>query len=159
MWIRNEIKSTPCEIWRGAFTAWRPKSIATKSFIPATGKPTPTFFVDERENPYTTPEHKPFYWTRGRQVGGKSHTWGGITLRLSDYEFKAAQRDGFGEDWPIAHADLAPYYSRLEKFFQVRGARDGLAQLPDGEYLSPSPLTPREAELQTLVSATGLNAN
>ncbi len=120
---------------------------------PGYWKTNPDFFVDERDNPYTTPEHKPFYWTRGRQVGGKSHTWGGITLRLSDYEFKAAQRDGFGEDWPIAHADLAPYYTRLEQFFQVRGAQDGLTQLPDGDYLPPSPLTPRETELQALVSA------
>jgi choline dehydrogenase-like flavoprotein len=107
--------------------------------------------VDEREHPYTTPEHKPFYWIRGRQVGGRSHTWGGITLRLSDYEFKAAQRDGFGEDWPIAHADLAPYYSRLERYFQVQGQRDGLAQLPDGEYRPPAPFTPAEAEWQALI--------
>ena len=118
---------------------------------PGYWKANPDFFVDEREHPYTTPEHKPFYWIRGRQVGGKSHTWGGITLRLSDYEFKAAQRDGWGEDWPIAQADLAPYYARLEQFFQVQGARDGLPQLPDGEYRSPAPFTPAEAELQTLV--------
>jgi choline dehydrogenase-like flavoprotein len=114
---------------------------------PGYWKTNPDFFVDERENPYTTPEHKPFYWIRGRQVGGRSHTWGGITLRLSDYEFKAAQQDGFGDNWPIAHADLAPYYSTLERFFQVRGARDGLRQLPDGDYQSPSPFTPAEAEL------------
>ncbi|MGD1906213.1 MAG: GMC oxidoreductase [Leptolyngbyaceae cyanobacterium] len=119
---------------------------------PGYWKTNPDFFVDERDNPYTTPDHKPFYWTRGRQVGGKSHTWGGITLRLSDYEFKAAQRDGFGEDWPIAHADLAPYYQKLEQFFQVRGAEDGLAQLPDGDYLPPSLFTPTETDLQSLVS-------
>jgi choline dehydrogenase-like flavoprotein len=118
---------------------------------PGYWKANPDFFVDEREHPYTTPEHKPFYWIRGRQVGGRSHTWGGITLRLSDYEFKAAQRDGFGEDWPIAHADLAPYYSRLERYFQVQGQRDGLAQLPDGEYRPPAPFTPAEAEWQALI--------
>lgn len=139
--------------------AQRAVSIATRKHShqathPGYWKANPDFFVDERENPYTTPEHKPFYWIRGRQVGGRSHTWGGITLRLSDYEFKAAQRDGWGEDWPIAHADLAPYYARLENFFQVQGARDGLSQLPDGEYLPPAPFTPAEADLQTLMKET-----
>lgn len=118
---------------------------------PGYWKANPDFFVDEREHPYTTPEHKPFYWIRGRQVGGRSHTWGGITLRLSDYEFKAAERDGFGENWPIAHADLAPYYAQLETFFQVRGDRDGLPQLPDGQYLPPTPFTPAEADWQALI--------
>jgi len=120
---------------------------------PGYWKGNPDFFVNERENPYTTPDHKPFYWIRGRQVGGRSHTWGGITLRLSDYEFKATQRDGYGQDWPIAHADLAPYYTQLEQFFQVRGARDGLSQLPDGDYRSPSPLTPAETQLKAQVES------
>ncbi|MEM1309830.1 MAG: GMC family oxidoreductase [Cyanobacteria bacterium P01_H01_bin.153] len=118
---------------------------------PGYWKANPDLFVDERENPYTTPDHKPFYWIRGRQVGGRSHTWGGITLRLSDYEFRAAQRDGFGEDWPLAHADLAPYYARLERFFQVQGGQDGLPQLPDGNYQPPAPFTPAEDTFKTLV--------
>ncbi|HXG68642.1 MAG TPA: NAD(P)-binding protein, partial [Blastocatellia bacterium] len=28
------------------------------------------FFVNDIENPYTTPPNKPFYWIRSRQVGG-----------------------------------------------------------------------------------------
>lgn len=118
---------------------------------PGYWKANPDFFVDEQENPYTTPEHKPFYWIRGRQVGGRSLTWGGITLRLSDYEFQAARRDGYGDNWPLTHADLAPYYARLEQFFQVRGHCDGLPQLPDGQYLPPSPFTPGEAYLQSVL--------
>jgi hypothetical protein len=35
-------------------------------------------------------------------VGGKSLTWGGITLRLSDYEFKAGQWDGRSPCWRSA---------------------------------------------------------
>lgn len=118
---------------------------------PGYWKTNPDLFVDERENPYTTPPDQTFYWMRGRQVGGRSLTWGGITLRLSDYEFKAASTDGYGEDWPIGHAELAPYYDRLEQFFQVQGARNGLSQLPDGHYLAPAPFTPAEEQLKTLV--------
>jgi choline dehydrogenase-like flavoprotein len=115
---------------------------------PGYWKANPNLFVDERRNPYSTPADRPFLWTRGRQVGGKSLTWGGITLRLSDYEFKAAERDGHGHSWPIGHGDLAPWYERLEALLQVHGARDGLPQLPDGTYRPPLPLTPAEQHLQ-----------
>ena len=77
---------------------------------PGYWKANPDLYVNEWENPYSTPDGQPFLWTRGRQVGGKSLTWGGITLRLSDSEFAAAERDWYGRSWPIRHADLAPYY-------------------------------------------------
>ena len=115
---------------------------------PGYWKANPQLYVDERNNPYSTPAERPFLWTRGRQVGGKSLTWGGITLRLSDYEFQAAERDGHGHSWPIRHADLAPFYERLETLLQVRGHRDGLPQLPDGAFQPPLPLTPAERHLQ-----------
>lgn len=119
---------------------------------PGYWKTNPALFVNEKENPYTTPADQPFYWTRGRQVGGKSLTWGGITLRLSDYEFKAASQDGYGEDWPLVHAELAPYYERLERFFQVQGAQDGLPQLPHGPYLPPAELSPAEHHLKAVLA-------
>jgi len=118
---------------------------------PGYWKANPELFVDERRNPYATPAERPFLWTRGRQVGGKSLTWGGITLRLSDYEFKAADRDGHGRSWPIQHQDLAPWYRRLEALLRVHGHCDGLAQLPDGHYQPPLPFTPAEAHLQGAV--------
>lgn len=122
---------------------------------PGYWKANPQLFVNEQENPYTTPADRPFYWIRGRQVGGRSLTWGGITLRLSDYEFKAATWDGYGEPWPIGHQDLAPYYAQLERFLGVKGNRDGLPQLPDGEYGSVPSLTPAEEYLQRLVCQGG----
>lgn len=120
---------------------------------PGYWKANPDLFTNEKQNPYSTAEGKPFTWVRGRQVGGKSLTWGGITLRLSDYEFKAASRDGYGTDWPIGHDDLAPYYSQLEQFLQVRGDRDHLPQLPDGDYLlPPAELTPAEKVLKQRIA-------
>jgi choline dehydrogenase-like flavoprotein len=118
---------------------------------PGYWKQNPELFTDERLNPYSTPAHQPFLWTRGRQVGGKSLTWGGITLRLSDFEFKAAAREGVGAGWPISGADLAPYYARLEQWLGVRGHCDGLPQLPDGCFAPPLPFTPAEAQLGAVV--------
>jgi choline dehydrogenase-like flavoprotein len=114
----------------------------------------PDFFVDDIKNPYTTPEDKPFRWIRGRCLGGRSVTWDAVAPRFSDFEFKAASRDGYGPDWPICHADLAPYYSELEKFLGVHGSRDGLEQLPDGNYLDPRPMTPAEKIFKEKVEKT-----
>jgi choline dehydrogenase-like flavoprotein len=95
------------------------------------------FFVNDHENPYTTPPDKPFVWIRGRQVGGKTYCWARESYRFSDYEFKAASRDGFGEPWPFEYRDLAPYYDLVEGFIGVSGAHDNLQQFPDGNFLPP----------------------
>lgn len=99
------------------------------------------FFVKDSENPYTNPDDAPFRWFRGRQVGGRSITWGRQVYRWSDLDFTANAKDGHGNDWPIRYADIAPWYSYVEKFIGITGAREGLAQLPDGEFLPAMPMT------------------
>ncbi|PYR94144.1 MAG: GMC family oxidoreductase [Acidobacteria bacterium] len=99
------------------------------------------FFVNDHENPYTFPTGKPFMWIRGRQVGGRTFCWARESYRFSDYDFKAASRDGYGEDWPIGYAELAPYYDRVESFIGVSGSREGLEQFPDGQFLPPMALS------------------
>ncbi len=89
-------------------------------------------WADEKENPYTYPEGDPYYWVRIRAIGGKTMRWGRASWRLSDFEFKCKDHDGFGENWPIRLADLAPYYDRCEPMFNVTGRNEGLPQLPDG---------------------------
>ncbi|MFM7235486.1 MAG: GMC oxidoreductase [Cyanobium sp.] len=120
---------------------------------PGYWKHNPELFIDERLHPYVTPDDAPFLWTRGRQVGGKSLTWGGITLRLSDYEFQAGRWDGRSACWPIGHRDLDGYYGRLERLLGVHGQQDGLPQLPDGQTLDPLPLTPAERHFQEAVGS------
>jgi choline dehydrogenase-like flavoprotein len=99
------------------------------------------FFVNDHENPYTFPRDKPFMWIRGRQVGGKTFCWGRESYRYSDYEFKAASRDGYGEDWPISYQDLEPYYDKVESYIGVSGSREGLESMPDGKFLPPMRLS------------------
>src|SRR5271154_3475718 len=82
-------------------------------------------WVDEKEVPYTYDPKSPYNWVRVRLFGGRSLFWSRASFRLSDYEFKGKSHDGFGDDWPIALADLAPFYSRVENIFQVAGALDG----------------------------------
>ncbi|TDE15460.1 GMC oxidoreductase [Dyadobacter psychrotolerans] len=93
------------------------------------------FVVKDAEHPYV--QDKPFDWMRGYQVGGRSLLWARQTQRWSDFDFEGPARDGFAVDWPIRYADIAPWYSYVEKFAGISGNKDGLAQLPDGEFLSP----------------------
>jgi choline dehydrogenase-like flavoprotein len=99
------------------------------------------FFVKDAEHPYTFPIDKPFMWIRGRQVGGKTFCWARESYRYSDYEFKAASRDGYGEDWPISYKDLEPYYDKVESFIGVSGSIEKLEQMPDGKFLPPMNLS------------------
>lgn len=92
-------------------------------------------WVDEQQVPYTHDPKEPYNWVRVRMIGGKSLFWARMSFRLSDYEFKAKDLDGFGENWPISYADLAPFYDRVDPIFRVSGRKEGLAQLPDGLFV------------------------
>ena len=106
------------------------------------------FFVSDIENPYTTAEGKPFSWIRGRQVGGKSLTWGRQTYRWSDLDFEANLRDGIAVDWPIRYQDIAPWYDYVEEFAGISGQNEGLPQLPDGHFLPPMEMTCVEQDMR-----------
>jgi choline dehydrogenase-like flavoprotein len=93
--------------------------------------------IDDRENPYTTATDKPFRWSRSRVLGGRTLHWGRCSDRMSDFEFKAASRDGYGDNWPISYSDVAPYYDRVESFIGVSAEAKGLPQFPDGVFLPP----------------------
>ncbi len=92
-------------------------------------------WVDEKEVPYTHDADKPYNWVRVRLVGGRSLFWARESFRLSDYEFNAAEIDGTGDSWPIRHADLDPYYTRVEGVFRVAGRKEGWPQFPDGNFV------------------------
>ena len=93
------------------------------------------FWASDEDSPYT--EVKRFDWYRGYQVGGRSLMWGRCSFRLSDIDFEANVREGIGADWPIRYAELAPWYSHVERFAGIAGSKEGLPQLPDGEFQPP----------------------
>ena len=112
------------------------------------------WFANDLEEPYTTAEGKPFSWQgRLRVIGGRTNVWGRQSYRLSDLDFKAKSHDGFGEDWPISYADLAPYYDIVEEYVGISGQAEGTAELPDGKFQPPMPMTCAETRLRTRVKA------
>lgn len=92
-------------------------------------------WVDEKEIPYTHDPATPYNWVRVRLLGGRSLFWGRQSFRMSDWEFKAGEKEGVGDNWPISHADLDPFYSRVEGIFRVSGRKEGKPHFPDGNFL------------------------
>jgi choline dehydrogenase-like flavoprotein len=97
--------------------------------------------VDEKDHPYTGTNYA---WVRARVFGGKTNIWGRLALRLSDYDFKAASRDGYGDNWPISYADIEPYYDRVDTYLGISGQKENLPYLPDSLFQRPSRFTPAE---------------
>jgi choline dehydrogenase-like flavoprotein len=73
----------------------------------------------------------------GQGVGGGGLVWLGVTPRFHDSDFETYTRDGVGADWPIRSADLAPYYSIVERDFGVAGINDNPFEPPRELYPMP----------------------
>ena len=101
--------------------------------------------VDEKEHPYSGTNYA---WVRARGLGGKTNIWGRLALRMSDYDFKAKSRDGFGEDWPIVYKDIEPYYDRVDRYLGISGVKENLPYLPDSIFQRPTRLAAAEVTLR-----------
>ena len=99
----------------------------------AAAEPVMDYWANEEDNPYV--ETKPFTWWRSYQLGGRSILWGRQSYRWSDLDFEANARESVGIDWPIRYRDIAPWYDHVEKFAGISGSKEGIAHLPDGDFL------------------------
>lgn len=87
--------------------------------------------------PYLSAPGTDWMWFRSRMLGGRTNSWGRISLRNGPYDFKPYSRDGKGFDWPVSYEDLAPYYDKTEELIGVFGSAEGIENLPDGKFLPP----------------------
>src|SRR5439155_2926053 len=113
---------------------------------------TKNILVEERDNPFTGTNYA---WLRARCLGGKTNIWGRLALRLSDYEFKAKDRAGYGENWPIRYSDIAPYYDRVDLYLGIEGVRENLPHLPDSLFQRPHKLNCAEVQLKQGIQKLG----
>lgn len=74
-----------------------------------------------------------------KALGGRSLCWAGHTLRFGPGDYKA---------WPVGYEEVAPYYSRTERLMGIYGNRDGLWNMPDGEFQSNVPMRCNELKLK-----------
>jgi len=103
------------------------------------------YWTNEKESPFT--EVQRFDWFRGYHVGGRSLMWGRQSYRWSDFDFEANGKEGVGVDWPVRYKEIAPWYDHVEKFAGVSGSREGLPQLPDGQFMPPMAMNIVEKDL------------
>jgi choline dehydrogenase-like flavoprotein len=126
--------------WDMPYRGWGDRDLYEKEYgvqsqCYAFGEATRHFFVNDEQHPYV--QETPFSWIRGYQLGGRSIMWGRQSYRLSDLDFEANKKDGYGVDWPIRYEDVEPWYSYVEKHVGISGEALGLPQLPDSEFLEP----------------------
>ncbi len=57
----------------------------------------------------------------GTGVGGSTLHWTAYCPRAQPDDLRIASETGQGRDWPIAHAELVPYYDEVERFIGVSG--------------------------------------
>jgi choline dehydrogenase-like flavoprotein len=97
------------------------------------------WFLDPKEQPYLTAPGRPFDLARVWGHGGKTNTWGRVSLRYAEIDFASAERDGWEIPWPISYRDVAPYYDKVEELIGVCGGNDDSLTLPGSKFLQPAP--------------------
>ena len=105
-----------------------------------------------KDDEYPYDEIGRFDWIRGHHVGGRSIMWGRHCYRWSDIDFEANLKEGIAIDWPIRYKDIAPWYDYAETFVGVAGQKEGLKQVPDGNFLPAFPLNCGEQHLRESVA-------
>jgi choline dehydrogenase-like flavoprotein len=87
----------------------------------------------------------------GRGVGGSTVHYSMIALRFRPEWFKSRSLLGYGVDWPIDYADIAPYYEEAEQALAVAGP----VRYPWGPARRRYPYRPHEVNAAGLVLARG----
>src|SRR5207245_9151430 len=113
---------------------------------------TRNWVVNEKERPTTG---TPYSWVRARVLGGKTNFWGRGALRYGPLQFKAASRDGYDVDWPIAYEDVSPYYDKVDRLLGCSGTKEGLLQVPDGVFQRPTKLNCVEVAFKRAIAKMG----
>lgn len=108
------------------------------------GSPIPSVFTDHRERDHFTPVGDQPGHGYLRALGGRSLCWAGHSLRFGPGDYRA---------WPISYDEVAPYYSKAERLMGVYGFKDGLWNMPDGEFQKGVPLRCGEQMLKRGVEA------
>ena len=104
----------------------------------------PDGFVDDIDNPYETPDDKPYRWIRARQLGGRM----AVPAHGKQYYRHAARdfapEDSLSPDWPFEPSSLDRWYEDVEKRIAMHGRREGISWIPDSEITHM--ITPNETQ-------------
>ena len=77
-------------------------------------------------------------------VNGLQNLWNGVSVRFARQDFKG---------WPFGYDELDRHYGEVEQRITVCGTREGLDDLPDGNFVAPKPLRPADQLIVDSVDA------
>ncbi|WP_103256573.1 GMC oxidoreductase [Tabrizicola aquatica] len=87
-------------------------------------------------------------------VGGNTKFYGAVLLRYRAEDFAPLRHlEGTTPGWPIAYADLEPWYSQAETLYRVRGDVANDPSEPPHSAPYPFPPVPDEPDIQRLRAA------
>lgn len=113
-----------------------------------------SWFCNDIDEPYTTPEGKPFSWQgRMRVTGGRTNVWGRHSYRFSQQDLKGYSFDGEGADWPLDYKDLVKYYEIVEDYVGISGMVEKVPELPDSKFQPSMPLTCVETQVRNSIKS------
>lgn len=78
------------------------------------------------------------------KVNGLQNLWNGVSVRFAEHDFA---------DWPFGYDTLADDYSAVERLITVCGTKEGIDELPDGEFVPPKPLRPADEMIVAAVNS------
>lgn len=102
-------------------------------------------------------EHDPFQGYYMRMVGGTGMVWQGVALRMAPSDLKMSSTFGVGRDWPIAYADLEPWYGEAEREIGVAGdpEADTLLRIARSTSFPMPPIPPSYLDQQIAAAVDG----
>lgn len=71
-------------------------------------------------------------------VGGSTLHYQGEAHRYPEHAFYPQKLYGWGQDWPLYYAQLAPYYEQAEHVLGVAGSPNNPFKVPRGDYPTPA---------------------
>ncbi len=84
-------------------------------------------------------------------VGGNTKFYGAALFRLREQDFAELRHyEGVSPAWPIAYADLEPYYTEAERLYQVHGERGSDPTEPWSSAPYAHPAVSHEPRIQAL---------
>ena len=94
---------------------------------------------------------KPLHPHTNYNVGGNTKFYGAALFRLRQRDFEQVMHHGgISPAWPIAYADLEPYYARAERLYHVHGQRGVDPTDPWSSTPYPHPAVSHEPRIQHL---------
>ncbi len=145
---------TPPETGPGSDPAWERRRTADWHPNPNRRSSPADHPVDDTHSPI-----RPLMWNG---VGGSTVLWSAHLPRLHPSDFRVRTLDGVADDWPLAYADLAPYYALNERMMGVAGLPGSPAYPRSTDYpdddapcLPPAPLLPTERRMTDALDRLG----